>query len=322
MLNGSIQIKPKLPWEVVIQHFQWQASPIAPDFKQAPLEIDPSHLPALNIRIEQFLIGTQNAFNIQAKLRPNASGTTISELKLSNNLYQLEGGGLWTKQHTQVTGTADTSKLQQVLASFALPNFIQADQSHLQFKLQWPGAPWQVTFAGVTGTLKTDLSTGSLPDVGSDHATSMGLGKVLNLLSINSLPQHLSFNFNDIAAKGFSFNSLEGDFELRQGLLKVPKLQLKSGVADVKAHGCINVSQQNYQLVMQVKPHLTSSIPIIAAIAAGPIIGAVSLVANAVISPTINNITSSTYLLTGPWAAPINQKYASDQAASDLLNCN
>lgn len=322
MLKGSVQIKAKQPWEVMVQHFQWQAAPGSADLKSSPFSFDPSHIPALNVRIEQFLIGEQGAFAIQAKLRPIASGgTAISELKLNNDLYQMVGNGVWTPKQTQVNGSIDTRQLQQVLQRLSLPTFIQADQSHVQFKLQWPGAPWQVTFATLAGTLSTKLSSGSLPDVGSEHATSIGFGKILNLLSINSLPQHLSFNFNDVAAKGFSFNTLEGAFELRGGLLKVPKLEVNSGVADVKAHGCIGVSQQNYQLVMQIKPHLTSSIPILATIAAGPIIGAVSLVADAIISPTINQITSSTYLLTGPWAAPVNQKYASDQAASAALRC-
>ena len=283
--------------------------------------MDPSTLPALNIRVDQLLFDKLPAMSIQAQLRPTAAGSAIKHFAINNKLYQISGSGLWTKKQTQLSGDFDSKKLDQVLQSFSLPAFILADQTKLKFNFSWPGAPWQVSFKQLSGQLTANLEHGSLPDAGSDNAASIGFGKILNLLSINSLPEHLSLNFSDIAAKGFSFNSLEGEFNLGQGTIKVPKLVIKGGSADVKSHGCIDLSQERYQLVMEVKPHLTSGLPIIAALAAGPIIGAVSLVANAIISPTISNITSSTYLLTGPWATPVNLPYPSDKAASAALRC-
>lgn len=320
-LAGSVFIPDdkQQPWQVNIHKGIWQSA--SSDHKDRPSHFDPTTLPAMNIEATHLLLGKQAIDQASVQLRPRSDRVVIPRFSLQTAFYQVTGKGQWSQDRSQVSGQLQTQQLASLLQSFDLPVFVSADQSQVQFQLQWPGAPWQWSLADSTGQLTTTLTRGSLPQVGADHRTSMGFGKALSLLSVNSLPQHLSLNFQDITDNGFSFNQLHGVFDLNQGRLKVPELTLQASMADVQSHGCINLEQENYQLVLHIMPHLTSSLPVLATLAGGPILGAVSFVANEVMSPTVANMTGRTYVLAGPWANPSNQAYPSDKAATAALHC-
>lgn len=308
------------PWQIRIANLIWQSAP--PSNTDSKISsIDPSHLPAMDIHADHVVFGQQSGTLTQMQIRPAASGLSIPTIKWQNALYQVTAHGQWNQQQTQFTGLLSTRKIQALLQSFSLPSFILAESSQFQFNVQWPGAPWQMALAKAQGHFTTKMSRGSLPSVGSDHAASMGFGKVLNLLSLNSLQQHLTLHFQDLTDQGFSFNQLNGTFDLNQGSLKIPKLTIAASLADVEAHGCLDLQQQNYQLALQIEPHLTSSLPVLATLAGGPIIGAIGLVANVIASPTISQITASHYALTGPWTNPQDIKYSSAEAAAAVLQC-
>lgn len=311
---------PKKPWQIHITQLLWQHDPTAASDDQ-PTSIDPSHLPAMDVRADHVVFGQQSGTLTQMQLRPSATGVSIPTIKWQNDVYQLTARGQWSQQQSQFTGQLDTKKIQVLLQSFGLPSFILADSSQFQWSVQWPGAPWQMELAKAQGHFTAKMNRGSLPSVGSDHAATMGFGKVLNLLSLNSLQQHLTLHFQDLTDQGFSFNQLDGAFDLDQGSLKIPKLTIAASLADVEAHGCLNLSQKNYQLALQIEPHLTSSLPLLATLAGGPILGAIGLVANAIASPTLSHITASHYALTGPWANPKDVKYASAKEAAAVLTC-
>ena len=307
-----------LPWVLNIQHFQWQI-PETAKITANPFNFDLTSIPAMNIDAQQLHVGQQFIAHVTLQLRPTTQGIAIKEVKLNTPLYQMTGSGQWTPAFSQFVGDLSTQKLTTLLTHFSLPAFIDSSDSQVHFDLQWPGAPWQVDFTHVKGHLTAIFTNGSLPDVGNSASSSFG--KLLNLLSISSLPQHLSFNFSDLSAKGFSFKHIKGEFDLAEQQVNVPALTIDSALANVNAHGCLNLPEQSYQLVMEVKPHLTSTLPIIATIAGGPILGAVSLAANMLISPAVSQIASSDYLISGPWADPNQQRYDSYQAADAALHC-
>ena len=55
---------------------------------------------------------------------------------------------------------------------------------------------------------------------------------------------------------------------------------------------------------LTVTPYVTSTIPIIATIAGGPIIGAATYAVDKLVGGSIDRLNSYHYLLQGPWANP------------------
>ena len=102
-----------------------------------------------------------------------------------------------------------------------------------------------------------------------------------------------------------NFDDIHGDFQLNQGIAVTKNTVLEGPIARIALAGNINLVNQTYDLQVQVTPHLTSSLPLIAAIAGGPVVGAAAWVANKLINPVINKITTDHYHITGPWSKPV-----------------
>ena len=75
-------------------------------------------------------------------------------------------------------------------------------------------------------------------------------------------------------------------------------------VAEVNVDGRVGLGAHDYDLKLSVTPHLTSSIPVIAAIAGGPIIGAVIFAADKALSSGLKHVNMYVYKVTGSWLNP------------------
>ena len=80
-------------------------------------------------------------------------------------------------------------------------------------------------------------------------------------------------------------------------------------IAGVLASGRIGLIAKDYDMYINVIPHITSSVPIAATFAAGPIIGLISwVVADVVVAPVIKKATTYKYHVTGEWNKPVMEK--------------
>ncbi len=92
------------------------------------------------------------------------------------------------------------------------------------------------------------------------------------------------------------------------GQATLKKMTIQGPIATVDLLGNINMVQSTYALNVTVKPHLTSSLPIIATIAGGPVAGAAVWAASKVVNPILNKVTEDQYTVTGPWSNPVIKK--------------
>ena len=72
----------------------------------------------------------------------------------------------------------------------------------------------------------------------------------------------------------------------------------------MEAWGKIGLLKKDYDLEIRVVPYVTSSVPVIATIAGGPVIGAIAWVTNKVLSPEVDRMSRKTIHVTGTWAKP------------------
>ena len=91
---------------------------------------------------------------------------------------------------------------------------------------------------------------------------------------------------------------------LANGKLSTKNTYLDGAVAYVGINGSINLAKERYNLLLKVAPHITASVPIVALIAGGPIIGGITWVASKVINAQMKRVSSYTYKISGPWKSP------------------
>lgn len=278
-------------------------SPVSPmqakwKFKQIPK----INLNAKDVRYKDIDFGT-----VQLKLRPLLGGIAIRELQTGNTNYHLIATGTWHTQQNEMTeliGQLDSPNLSGFLHSWGLPASISAEQAHVRFNLQWLGTPYDINTTNLYGSFSFNASNGQIVDIGSSAEAKLSFGRLLTFLSIQSLGRRLQLDFSDLKTKGFDFTTLQGHFVLKNGKAFTRDVSIEGPVAAVTIIGQIGLDTKDYDLIVKIVPHFTSSLPVIVGLAGGPIAGAVTWVANAVLGSTVQKIAETSYHITGSWGKP------------------
>ncbi len=185
-----------------------------------------------------------------------------------------------------------------------MPASITAEQAHIRFNLQWPGAPYEINTTRLRGNFSFKASNGQIVDIGSSAEAKVSFGRLLTFLSLQSLGRRLKLDFSDLKAKGFDFTELQGHFTLSNGNAFTRDVTIEGPVATIAMTGRIGLLAKDYDLTIKIVPHFTSSLPVIVGLAGGPIAGVITWVANAVLGSTVQKIAETTYHMTGSWGKP------------------
>ena len=270
--------------------------------------LTPSKLPPLSIDIEDFYYNKKHIGKINLETVPLENGIQIKELNLSSPLYHLESSGLWKQgennaSSTSIVGNLETQNMGQLLTEMNATGTLVNGKGNVSFSFKWPSSPFDPDIAHLAGHLKLDLAKGRIINLSESAQNEIGLGKVLNLFSLQTLPR-LVFNFGDFVHSGFSFDIFEGDFTFKKGIATSHNIHLDGSIARVDAKGEIDYLKKNYDLTLEISPYLTSSLPAVAVLAGGPVIGAAAWVLNKMISPGVSSAVKKEYHVQGSWQSP------------------
>ncbi|WP_342220597.1 YhdP family protein [Rickettsiella endosymbiont of Miltochrista miniata] len=264
-------------------------------------------LPKINLSAREVRYKEINFGAVQLKLNPILGGVLVRELNAGDANYHLIASGAWHTQErnsTELIGQLDSANLSNFLRNWGLPASIVAEQAHMRFNLNWQGAPYQFSFTKLRGHFSFNATNGQIVDIGSSNEAKLNFGRLLTFLSIQSLTKRLQLDFSDLKTKGFDFTNLQGNFTLRNGNAITRDVTIEGPVASISIAGRIGMLNKDYDLVIKVVPHFTSSLPVIVGLAGGPVAGVVAWLANAVLGSTVQKIAQTSYHITGSWSKP------------------
>jgi uncharacterized protein YhdP len=134
---------------------------------------------------------------------------------------------------------------------------------------------------------------------------------LLNLLSLEALPQRFSADLGGLTKKGFYFNEIKGDFKLINGDAYTNNTDIDGTVARILMRGNIGLVAQDYNLILTIIPNVTSSLPIVATVVstpivgpAAPLVGAAAFAADQLFRYTVQPLIAYKYQITGSWKHP------------------
>lgn len=264
-------------------------------------------IPKIELNAKEVRYQSINFGAVHLKLRPILGGVLVRELQAGNANYHLMASGAWHTQDiksTELMGQLDSANLSNFLRSLGLPASLIAEQTHIRFNLNWPGAPYNVSLAKLRGNFSFNATKGQIVDIGSSAEAKLSFGRLLTFLSIQSLTRRLQLDFSDLQAKGFDFTSLQGNFSLRNGNAVTRDTNIEGAVAAIAITGRIGILHKDYDLIIKVVPHFTSSLPVIVGLAGGPVAGIVAWAANTILGSTVQKIAETSYHITGSWSKP------------------
>ncbi len=152
------------------------------------------------------------------------------------------------------------------------------------------------------------LKNGRITHLSQETEEKLGLGKLLSILSLQTIPRRLKLDFSDLSNDGYSFDIFKGNFNVNKGIMSTNNSYIDGPVAYASMKGDLDLVRRLYDLDLNISPHITASLPVVATIAGGPIAGLAAWIANKIINQSMQKIAGYSYKISGPWDQPVVQQ--------------
>jgi uncharacterized protein (TIGR02099 family) len=275
------------------------APPPVPDPEDGP---DPATLPGLVINIVELRVNEADLGQLRLNAQHAPEGLHLTEFSLRGGQLELDSAGHWSRTGaeyaTEWGGRASAADLGDLLVDLGYSRQVEQASSTLEFLLRWPGNPAQFHRISFAGNIRLDVNSGRIVEL------DPGVTRVVGLLNLNALTRRLRLDFSDIYKKGFSFDSIKGDFNFTHGIANTSNLRVLGPTGRIDLEGDADLVSRTLDQHVKVTPDLDATLPIASTLAGGPVAGLAVLVAQKVMNKGFDDLNRFEYSLIGPWAEP------------------
>jgi len=268
-------------------------------------------MPLLDLTVEDFRLENQEMGRLEAIARGSSKGVQIDNLQLSHDDSVLKMNGVWRKYgngDTRANLQLDVVDAGKMLSRFGFKDTVRRGAATFKGDVSWEGSPADFSFGTLAGTMDFHAKSGQFLKV------DPGAAKLLGVLSLQSLPRRLSFDFRDLFSDGFAFDEISATMRIAQGVVYSDNFQMRGPAAKVSMSGMANLDAESVQLRVKVFPKLSEGVAVAGALIGGPIAGVGALAAQKILRDPIEEATSREYMVIGPWREPDVQKLTKPKA--------
>ena len=239
--------------------------------------------------------------------------------RLETPEYTLAFKGDWVEKKAEHASRLEAelhlSRLGKALSRWHVTPVVDAHYGSLIFSGKWPGAFYEGSFKKLHGNLSLILRDGHISHLDRDTEKKLGLGKLLSILSLQTIPRRLKLDFSDLAQKGYAFDSFKGTFQIKSGIMNTHDSNINGPVAYGTMSGDLDLIHQLYDLDLKIYPNVTASLPAVASIVGSPIAGVAVWAVSSLATKGMQKISGYTYKISGPWLNPVVQQISMDKTA-------
>jgi uncharacterized protein (TIGR02099 family) len=259
-------------------------------------------LPGMSLSVDDFYIGEKALGRLELKARNDKGAWNLDTLSLENPDGALKGKGIWVnngRHQTRLDFELTAKDVGKLLDRLGYADTVRRGKAKLTGDLQWSGPLTGIHYPSLTGQLNVEAEKGQF------NKLEPGVGKLLGLISLQSLPRRLTLDFRDIFSDGLAFDSIESKLSIRKGIMRTTDpLRISGPAAQIEMRGETDLKAETQDLQVVVRPELGGLAAVGAAALVHPAIGAAALVANTVLQKPLNRLFSYRYHVTGTWADP------------------
>lgn len=257
--------------------------------------------PALDISAESFEIKQKSLGRLELVASQQGMDWNIDKLVISNPDSTLSASGVWSswkrRPSTRMNLTWNIQDIGKTLERFGYPDTIKGGNAELAGKLRWPGSPQEFNLAGLGGNINLEAKNGQFLKI------RPGVGRLLGVLSLQSLPRRLTFDFRDLFSAGFAFDKIGASVRIDNGIMRSDDFTMEGPAAQVALKGETDLARETQNLHIKVTPAISDSLSV-AAFAGGPAVGVAALVAQKLLNDPLNRLVAYEYDITGTWDDP------------------
>jgi uncharacterized protein (TIGR02099 family) len=258
--------------------------------------------PVLDLVAENFTLNDKALGRLEVNAQPAGADWRIDKFKISNPDATLQANGVWenwrTAPHTQANLKLETSNIGKLLTRLGQPEGVKRGSAQIDGELEWDGAPFAFDYRKISGHFVLDARKGQFLKL------DPGVGRLLGILSLQSLPRRITLDFRDIFSEGFAFDEIVGATKFNQGQASTENLRIQGPAARISMNGSVDLIAETQKLHVKVYPSFSDSLSVAGALIGGPIAGIASFLVQKALKDPIDQMTAYEYDINGTWNEP------------------
>ena len=268
-----------------------------------PAASEQADLPALDVEAERFDFRGRTLGRLALKAAPAGEEWRIEKLDIESEHSSFSSSGGWRRTGagglTTLTVKLEARNLSGLFGVFGYGDYVKRGRGELEGTLAWPGLPSEFATVNLSGTLKVGARRGQFAKI------EPGAGKLLGLLSLQSLPRRALLDFRDVFSEGFAFEKIEGDVKVARGVLLTDDFEISGPAAFVSLAGEVSIPAETQSLTMRVVPEVGEGLALAATVIGTPVLGLSALLVSKLLRNPLGKVVAYEYLVTGTWDNPV-----------------
>lgn len=272
-------------------------------------------LPALDVVVDELLLAERSLGRLELQATPQQRDWRIERLMLITPESQFNVDGTWqnwlTQPRVQVNVQLLVNDVGRLLTRLGYPEGVRRGTAKIEGSLAWSGSPQRLDYPTLSGNFVLDAAKGQFVKL------EPGIGKLLGILSLQSLPRRITLDFRDIFSEGLAFDEIVGAIKVVQGVASTDNLRISGPAARINMNGQVDLARETQKLRVRVNPQLSDTFSVAGALIGGPIAGVVAFVAQKLLKDPLDQMAGYEYNVTGTWIDPVVAKIERLQVAPE-----
>ncbi len=287
------------------------------------LDQPPSSVPSLDIVVGDFELRGKHLGRVEIEASNRVSGDgrdavrewRLSRLAVTMPEARLTATGSWAavgplaslattgvatpaRRRTELDFKLDLIDSGALLERLGSGKAIRGGKGVLSGNVAWLGSPLALDVASLNGQMNLAVEAGQFLKV------DPGVGRLLSVLSLQSLPRRLALDFRDVFQQGFAFDSIAGDVNIAQGVARSNNLRMRGAQAAVLMDGQADIERETQQLRVVVVPEINAGTASLAYAVINPALGLGTFLAQVFLRTPLIQASTREFSVSGSWADP------------------
>lgn len=264
-------------------------------------------LPSLDIQVDDFELRGKRLGRLEVLAQAPAAARDwkLDKLQISSPESTLTATGRWggeDRRRTQLDWKLDIADAGKLLERLGQGQVLRGGKGVLAGQVGWDGSPLAPHYASMAGALNIQLDTGTF------LKAEPGVGRLLGVLSLQSLPRRLLLDFRDVFAEGFTFDGVTGDVKIAAGVARSDNIRIRGLQASVLVDGSTDLAAETQKLRVVVVPEVSAGGASLAYAAINPAIALGAFLAQLILSRPVAAANTREFHITGTWDDPKVEK--------------
>jgi uncharacterized protein (TIGR02099 family) len=271
-------------------------------------------LPALDVVVDDFQMQGRN----MGKLEMLASNTLVAppdasrdaaresgrewrvqKLTLTSERATFNATGAFAKRATRFDFSLDVHNIGHFIDEMGIKDVIRDGKARLAGNVNWRGSPLSIDYPTLSGQVSLKAERGQF------LKTEPGIGRLIGVLNMQSLPRRITLDFRDVFSEGFAFDQITSAIQIKNGTASTGDFRMRGLAATVMIEGNTDLAKETQDLRVLVLPEINAGSASVAyALLANPAIGLGTFLAQWVLREPLAKAFSHEYRVTGNWADP------------------